>query len=133
MSTQLLTDSPAWKALQSHHKQVAGLQLRELFVADPKRGEKFTAEACGLYLDYSKNRVTGQTLELLLALADERGLRERIDASGRSIDLEVDGGINVDTAREAVAAGADVLVAGTASFSGGQAAYAANLRRIRGG
>jgi ribulose-phosphate 3-epimerase len=62
-----------------------------------------------------------------------RTLRERIDSSGRAIDLEVDGGINVDTAREAVAAGADVLVAGTASFSGGQAAYAANIRRLRGG
>ncbi|HEX2114231.1 MAG TPA: ribulose-phosphate 3-epimerase [Alphaproteobacteria bacterium] len=61
-----------------------------------------------------------------------RALRQRIDASGRDIDLEVDGGINVDTAREAVAAGADVLVAGTASFSGGAAAYAANLRRLRG-
>jgi ribulose-phosphate 3-epimerase len=66
-------------------------------------------------------------------LAKIKALRDRIDASGRAIDLEVDGGINVETAREAVAAGADVLVAGTASFSGGPAAYAANLRRIRGG
>jgi ribulose-phosphate 3-epimerase len=61
-----------------------------------------------------------------------RALRQRIDAAGRPIDLEVDGGINVDTAREAVAAGADVLVAGTASFNGGQGAYAANIRRLRG-
>jgi len=61
-----------------------------------------------------------------------RALRQRIDASGRDIDLEVDGGINTDTAREAVAAGADVLVAGTASFGGGPSAYAANLRRLRG-
>jgi ribulose-phosphate 3-epimerase len=60
-------------------------------------------------------------------------IRKRIDAGGRPIDLEVDGGINVDTAREAVAAGADVLVAGTASFSGGQPAYAGNIRRLRGG
>ena len=61
-----------------------------------------------------------------------RALRQRINAAGRAIDLEVDGGINVDTAREAVAAGADVLVAGTASFNGGQGAYAANIRRLRG-
>jgi ribulose-phosphate 3-epimerase len=61
-----------------------------------------------------------------------RALRQRIDGAGRAIDLEVDGGINLDTAREAVAAGADVLVAGTASFSGGPGAYAANLRRLRG-
>jgi glucose-6-phosphate isomerase len=89
MSTQPLTDSPAWKALQSHHKEVSGLQLRELFAADPKRGEKFTAEACGLYLDYSKNRVTDRTLELLLALAEERGLRERIDAMFRGDKINI--------------------------------------------
>jgi ribulose-phosphate 3-epimerase len=62
-----------------------------------------------------------------------RALRKRIDACGKPIDLEVDGGINADTAREAVAAGADVLVAGTASFAGGPAAYAGNIRRLRGG
>ena len=61
-----------------------------------------------------------------------RALRQRIDGAGRDIDLEVDGGINLDTAREAIAAGADVLVAGTASFTGGPDAYAANLRRLRG-
>ena len=83
MSMKPLTDSPAWKALQSHHKEVSGLHLRELFAADPKRGVKFTAEACGLYLDYSKNRVTVQTLELLVRLAEERGLRGRIDAMFR--------------------------------------------------
>jgi ribulose-phosphate 3-epimerase len=60
-------------------------------------------------------------------------LRKRIDAAGRPIHLEVDGGINVETARDAVAAGADVLVAGTASFTGGPAAYAGNIRRLRGG
>lgn len=61
-----------------------------------------------------------------------RRLREAIDASGRDIDLEVDGGINVETAREAIAAGADVLVAGTATFTGGPQAYAGNIRRLRG-
>jgi len=62
-----------------------------------------------------------------------RAVRKRIDASGRTIDLEIDGGINAETAREAIAAGADVLVAGTASFAGGSAAYAANISRLRGG
>ena len=83
MSTQALTSSPVWKELQAHHGEVAGLHLRELFAADPKRGERLTVEACGLYLDYSKNRVTDRTLELLLALAAERGLRGRIEAMFR--------------------------------------------------
>jgi glucose-6-phosphate isomerase len=83
MTKESLTQSPAWKALASHHAEVAGLHLRELFAADPKRGEKLTAEACGIFLDYSKNRVTGQTLELLVRLAEERGLRGRIDAMFR--------------------------------------------------
>jgi ribulose-phosphate 3-epimerase len=65
-------------------------------------------------------------------LAKIRALRERIDATGRAIDLEVDGGINPETANLAVAAGADVLVAGTATFAGGEAAYAGNIRRLRG-
>ncbi len=62
-----------------------------------------------------------------------RALRQRLDAAGRAIDLEVDGGINAETARAAIAAGADVLVAGTASFAGGASAYAANIQRLRGG
>ena len=61
-----------------------------------------------------------------------RALRRRIDTTGRAIDLEVDGGINAETARAAIAAGADVLVAGTATFSGGASAYAANIKRLRG-
>jgi glucose-6-phosphate isomerase len=69
MSNESLTKTPAWKALEAHHGEVAGLHLRDLFAADPQRGAKFTAEACGLYLDYSKNRITEKTLELLLALA----------------------------------------------------------------
>jgi ribulose-phosphate 3-epimerase len=66
-------------------------------------------------------------------LAKIAELRRRIDATGRAIDLEVDGGINFETARSAVAAGADVLVAGTATFNGGRAEYARNIRRLRGG
>jgi glucose-6-phosphate isomerase len=89
MSIPFLTRSPAWKALQGHHAEVAGLHLRELFAADPQRGVKFTAEACGLYLDYSKNRVTEETLRLLVALAGERGLRGHIDAMFRGDKINI--------------------------------------------
>ena len=89
MSTKPLTDSPAWKALQSHHSEVASLHLRELFAADPGRGDNLTAEACGIFLDYSKNRVTDKTLELLVRLAGERGLRERIDAMFRGDKINI--------------------------------------------
>ena len=83
MSTKPLTDTPAWRALQKHHTEIAGLHLRELFAADPERATTFSAEACGLFLDYSKNRITGETVGLLLALAEERGLRGHIDAMFR--------------------------------------------------
>src|SRR6266540_2334531 len=75
-----LTTRPAWKALCTHLPKVRDLHLRALFAADPKRGERMTAEAAGLYLDYSKNRITDETLDLLLQLAEESGLRARIDA-----------------------------------------------------
>ncbi len=75
-----LTKLPAWKAIDAHCKKVQSLHLRTLFADDPKRGERMTAEAAGIYLDYSKNRITGETLRLLVQLAEESGLRERIDA-----------------------------------------------------
>jgi glucose-6-phosphate isomerase len=75
-----LTEQPAWQALAAHHREVRDLHLRKLFADDPKRGERMTAEGAGLFLDYSKNRITDETLERLLRLARERGLRERIDA-----------------------------------------------------
>jgi glucose-6-phosphate isomerase len=75
-----LTARPAWKGLAAHHTHVRGRHLRELFAEDPRRGERLTAEAVGLYLDYSKHRVTDETLRLLLQLAEESGLRARIDA-----------------------------------------------------
>ena len=78
-----LTSLKAWKALKTHAKEVANLHLRELFAADPKRGEEFALEAVGLFFDYSKNRITSETLKLLLELAEEAGLRERIDAMFR--------------------------------------------------
>jgi glucose-6-phosphate isomerase len=75
-----LRQRPAWKALEQHHSEIAGRHLRELFAEDPGRGERLTAEAAGLYLDYSKNRVTDETLRLLLQLAEESGLEQRRDA-----------------------------------------------------
>jgi len=75
-----LRDRPAWRALQAHHEAISGLRLRELFAADPGRGERLTADGAGLYLDYSKNRVTDETLALLVALAEQSGLRERTAA-----------------------------------------------------
>ncbi len=86
---QPLTRGKAWKALVIHYKKLQKLHLRKLFANDPKRGERLTAEAAGLFLDYSKNRVTDETLKLLLQLATESGLRERIDAmfSGEKINL----------------------------------------------
>jgi glucose-6-phosphate isomerase len=79
----------SWKALESHYKQMSKLHLRELFADDPKRGERMAVEAVGLYLDYSKNRITGETLELLLRLAEDAGLQARIDAMfrGEKINL----------------------------------------------
>ena len=78
-----LTSLPAWQALVAHHAEVGALHLRELFAADARRGERLAVEAAGLYLDYSKNRVTDETLRLLVALADARGLRDRIAAMFR--------------------------------------------------
>ena len=84
-----LTQRPAWKALTAHHKKIAGKHLRELFAKDPKRGEKFTTSAAGLFLDYSKNRVTAETIKLLVKLAEESGLKARIEAmfTGEKINI----------------------------------------------
>jgi glucose-6-phosphate isomerase len=84
-----LTGRPAWKGLEAHYEKVRDVHLRTLFEHDPKRGERLTAEAAGLYLDYSKNRITDETLDLLLQLAEESGLRARIDAmfGGEKINI----------------------------------------------
>jgi len=81
--TQPLTRLPAWKALAAHHKKIRPLHLRELFARDPRRGTSMTLEAAGLFLDYSKHRVTAETLKLLRQLAEEAGLRDRIQAMFR--------------------------------------------------
>jgi len=94
MRTELLplTARPAWKALEAHYEKVRELHLRTLFADDPTRGERLTADAVGIHLDYSKNRVTDDTLALLCHLATESGLRERIDAMfrGDKINLTED-------------------------------------------
>ena len=75
-----LPERAAWKALAEHNQRIKELHLRELFAEDPMRGERLAVEACGLFLDYSKNRVTAETLKLLVQLAEESGLRARIEA-----------------------------------------------------
>ena len=84
-----LTDRPAWKALTAHHEIVGKRHLRTLFADDAVRGERLTAEAVGIYFDYSKNRVTDETLKLLLQLADETGLQSRIEAMFRGDIINV--------------------------------------------
>jgi glucose-6-phosphate isomerase len=84
-----LVQRPAWKALAAHNKQIKKLHLRDLFAKDPKRGERLTVEGAGLFLDYSKNRINDKTLKLLLQLAEESGLKGKIDAmfSGQKINV----------------------------------------------
>src|ERR1700726_713952 len=86
---QSLTARPSWKALESHFQKVREVHLRQLFADDPHRGERLTTEAVGLYLDYSKNRVTDETLKLLFQLAEESGLRGRIDAMFRGDKINI--------------------------------------------
>ncbi len=83
---------PSWRALKAHYLEVRKLHLRDLFAADPRRGERLAAEAAGIYLDYSKSRITGETFQLLTQLAEEAGLRGRIDAmfQGRKINVTED-------------------------------------------
>jgi glucose-6-phosphate isomerase len=86
---QSIKECRAWKALESHHEKIRELHLRKLFADDPKRGERMTSEAVGLYLDYSKNRVTDETIQLLLQLAEECGLRSRIDSMFRGEKINI--------------------------------------------
>src|SRR5437764_5712910 len=84
-----LTERQTWKVLEAHHQKVRDLHLRKLFADDPTRGERMTVDAVGLFLDYSKNRVTEETLKLLVQLADESGLRARIDAMFRGEKINI--------------------------------------------
>ncbi len=84
-----VADTPGWRALESHFKKIERLHLRDMFSADPKRGKRMTEEAAGIFLDYSKNRITDETISLLIQLAEESGLRQRIDAmfGGQKINI----------------------------------------------
>src|SRR5213596_2446416 len=84
-----LTRRPAWKALAPQYKQMSNWHLRDLFANDAQRGERLTAEAVGLYLDYSKNRITEETVRLLTELGEECGLRARIDAMFRGDKINI--------------------------------------------
>ena len=107
----------------------AGVSLNP---ATPLEAVDNVLDAVDLVLVMSVNPGFGGQSFITSQLDKLRALRRRIDATGRAIDLEVDGGINAETARAAIAAGADVLVAGTATFGGGASAYAANIKRLRG-
>jgi len=87
--TYPLKERPAWKALEAHYQKIRAVHLRSLFADDPRRGERLVAEGAGLYLDYSKNRITDETIRLLVQLAGECGLRERIGAMfhGENINI----------------------------------------------
>ena len=89
MAVTSLPERKAWQELKRHHAEIAGQHLREMFAADPGRGERLTAEAAGLYLDYSKNRVTDETMRLLVDLAAESGVAERRDAMFRGEHINV--------------------------------------------
>src|ERR1017187_2781535 len=84
-----LTERDSWRALQSHFEKIRGTHLRTLFAGDPGRGQRLTAEAAGIFLDYSKNRITGETVQLLSRLAEELGLRQQIDAMFRGDKINV--------------------------------------------
>src|SRR5215470_11236772 len=87
--SQSLTHKSAWRALERHYQEIRHTHLRDLFGADPQRGERMTAEAAGIFLDYSKHRITDETIRLLLSLAAEAGLRERIHAMFRGDKINV--------------------------------------------
>jgi len=87
--TAPLSKRPAWKALETHAQQMRGKHLRELFAEDAGRGERMTAEAAGLFLDYSKNRITDETLKLLVALAEQSGVRAKIEAMFRGDKINI--------------------------------------------
>jgi glucose-6-phosphate isomerase len=89
ITSPVTVKAPAWKELQAHYKKVKELHLRQLFAEEPERGTRLTAEAVGLFLDYSKNRITDETLRLLIKLAEESGLRERIDAMFRGEKINI--------------------------------------------
>ena len=107
-----LMQRPAWALLQAHHKAIAPLHLRKLFAEDPARGERLNLEAAGIYLDYSKNRITPDTLPLLVQLAEQSGLRERIDAMFAGLAINVSENRSVLHTALRAPRGASILVNG---------------------
>jgi glucose-6-phosphate isomerase len=107
-----LRELPAWKALEKHYEEVRGLQLRDLFDADETRGERFVVEGPGLYLDYSKNRVVDETLDLLVRLAEERGLSDRVEAMFRGDRINVSENRSVLHVALRMPAGSSLIVDG---------------------
>ncbi len=103
---------PAWTALERHHEQIRDVALRDLFADDPGRGERMTAAAAGLYLDYSKNRVTDETIGLLVALAEQSGLAERIEMMFRGDRINVSENRSVLHVALRMPKGASLLVDG---------------------
>src|SRR5215475_252032 len=89
LNVPVLRSRPAWALLGKHYQKLKAVHLRQLFAEDAGRGERLAVEAAGIYLDYSKNRITDETLKLLLQLAEESGLRERIDAMFRGERINV--------------------------------------------
>ena len=111
-----LRQRPAWKALEQHYSEIAGRHLRELFAEDPGRGERLTAEAAGLYLDYSKNRITTETLDLLISLAEEAELVHRRAAMFAGDKINVSSVVNVfDETMKSVSEGSRSIVASAKS------------------
>ena len=132
-----LRDTAAWQALADHHATIADAHLRDLFAADPTRGERMTAEAAGLFLDYSKHRATDETLRLLVELARERGVEERRDAMlrGEHVNVSEDRAVLHTALRlprdaELVVDGQDV-VADVHAVLDRMAAFAADVREGR--
>jgi len=111
--TLALLERPAWAALQSHHAEIGSVHLRKLFAGDLRRGERFAIEGAGVYLDYSKNRITAETVDLLLRLAEESGLRERIDAMFRGEQINVSERRSVLHVALRAPRGASIVVDGT--------------------
>jgi glucose-6-phosphate isomerase len=137
MTTTPLRGRPAWTALRRHHDQIGGVHLRELFANDPGRGERLTAQATGLYLDYSKNRVTDETMALLVSLARESGLPERIEAmfTGERINTTEDRSVlhvalRMPAGTRLIVDGTDV-VAGVHEVLDRMAAFARQVRSGR--
>lgn len=109
---QLLSECATWKSLEAHYEKVKGLHLKSLFADDVTRGERLTLDTLGLYLDYSKNRITDETIKLLLDLAEETGLRERIDAMFRGDKINLTENRSVLHVALRAPKGASILVDG---------------------